>query len=112
MIRRPPRSTLFPYTTLFRSAFELDADAIERALSARTRAIIVNSPHNPSGRIYTAEELERLARVLDEASERNERPIYLLSDESYSRILFGGRRFVTPTAFYPRSLLLYTYGKT
>jgi aspartate aminotransferase len=92
--------------------FALPMDAIERAVSARTRAIILNSPHNPSGRIAQPEELERLAAVLENASQQNGRPIYILSDEAYSRILFDGATFHTPLSYYRRSLLLYTYGKT
>lgn len=88
--------------------FELPIEAIERAISPRTRAIIVNSPHNPSGRIARPGELEALASVLRRAP----RPIYLLSDEAYSRIVFDGRPFHSPLAYYERSFLLYTYGKT
>ncbi len=88
--------------------FELPVGAIERAITPRTRAIILNSPHNPSGRIARPDELEALAAVLRGAP----RPVYLLSDEAYSRILFDGRAFHTPLAFYDRSFLLYTYGKT
>jgi aspartate aminotransferase len=93
-------------------AFDLDVDAIAQAITERTRAIIINSPNNPTGRIYPPEILRKLADVLDEASERNGRPIYLVSDESYSRILFDGNLFDSPTEFYPRSFLVYTYGKT
>jgi aspartate aminotransferase len=93
-------------------AFDLDLDAIGQAITDRTRAIVVNSPNNPTGRIYPPEVLRKLADVLDEASERNRRPIYLVSDESYSRILFDGNMFDSPAAFYPRSFLVYTYGKT
>src|SRR5205807_2151896 len=72
------------------------------------RAIIVNSPHNPSGRIFTPDELERLANVL----EVGHRPIYLISDESYSRVVYDGREFHSPLEYYDRSFLIYTYGKT
>lgn len=92
--------------------FKLPVDAIAAAITARTRAIIVNSPHNPSGGIFQPAELTGLASVLEEGSRRNGRPIYLLSDEAYSRILFDGRPFTTPLRYYPRSFLLYTYGKT
>lgn len=92
--------------------FELPIDAIAAAITPRTRAIVVNSPHNPSGRILQPDELTRLAAVLEEGSRRNGRAIYLLSDEAYSRILFDGRPFHTPLRYYDRSLLLYTYGKT
>ena len=92
--------------------FDLDVEAIEAAITARTRAIIVNSPHNPTGRIYPASTLTALAQVLTAASERDGRTIYLLSDEAYNRIVFDGRRFESPTLFYAPSFLIYTYGKT
>ena len=89
-------------------AFELPVEAIERAITERTRAIIVNTPHNPSGRVLTPEELQRLAALLNRAP----RPIYLLSDESYNRILYDGRAHHSPVRYYDRSFLIYTYGKT
>ncbi len=92
--------------------FDLDLEAIAAAITPRTRAIIVNSPHNPTGKILSPETLERLAAILTDASQRFGRRIYLLSDEAYSRIVFDGRTFHSPTAYYPDSLLLYTYGKT
>jgi aspartate aminotransferase len=91
--------------------WDLDVDAIEAALTERTRAIIVNSPNNPTGRIYPPETLERLAAVLTAASERGGRPVYLISDEAYSRIVFDDRAFRSPTEFYPYAFLVYTYGK-
>jgi aspartate aminotransferase len=90
--------------------FDLDVDAIGAALTSRTRAIIVNTPHNPTGKIYPPETLGGLAEVLTDASERSG-PIYLLSDEAYNRIMFDGRRFVSPAAYYPNTILLYSYGK-
>jgi aspartate aminotransferase len=92
--------------------FELPLAAIEAAITERTRAIIVNTPHNPTGRILQPEELAALGTILERGSERNGRPIYLLSDEAYSRILFDGAEFHTPLKYYDRSILLYTYGKT
>src|SRR5205809_6917869 len=91
-----------------RPKFELTVDAIRRAITARTRAIIINTPHNPSGRVLTPDELQGLAAVLKAAA----RPIYLLSDESYNRITYDGRPHVSPLRFYDRSFLIYTYGKT
>ena len=92
--------------------FDLDLDALERALTPRTRAVIINTPHNPSGRIYPEAQLRRLADVLERASQRNRRRIYLLSDEAYARILFDGRRMVTPARFYPATFMLHSYSKT
>src|SRR5690606_40866487 len=82
------------------------------AITPRTRMIIVNSPNNPTGRIYPPSTLRDLAQVLEEASERNGRRIILLSDEAYSRIVFDGGDYPSPTAFYPDTLIAYTYGKT
>lgn len=93
-------------------SFHLPVAAIEKAVTSRTRAIIINSPHNPSGSIAQPDELKRLAAVLEAATRRNGRPIYLLSDESYCRILFDGAKFTTPLHYYDRSFLLYTLGKT
>ena len=91
--------------------WDLDVGAIEAAITDRTRAIIVNSPNNPTGRIYPPETLERLAGVLTAATERNGRPVYLVSDEAYSRIVFDDRPYTSPTEAYPYSFLVYTYGK-
>ena len=93
-------------------SFDLDIDAIAAAITPKTRAIIVNSPNNPTGKIYSPETLMRLAAVLIEASQRNGRSIYLLSDEAYRRIVYDGTTFHSPAAFYPNTVVLYTYGKT
>jgi aspartate aminotransferase len=92
--------------------FDLDPEAIAAAVTPRTRAVIVNSPHNPTGKIYPAATLERLGRLLSEASARAGRPIFLLSDEAFCRIVFDGRECPSPSAFYPHTFLIYTYGKT
>jgi aspartate aminotransferase len=94
-----------------RTTFDLDVESIRAALTPRTRAIIVNSPNNPTGKVYPPETLTALARVLTTASEQYGKVIYLLSDESYNRILFDGRPFHSPTAFYPHSVLIYSYAK-
>ena len=92
--------------------FDLDPDAIAAAITPRTRAVIVNSPHNPTGRIYGEPELRALGDVLRSASERHGRPIALLSDESYNRIVFDGIDFRTPALDYEATITIYTYGKT
>lgn len=95
-----------------RETFDLDVAAVEAAITDRTRAIIINSPNNPTGRIYSEQTLQRLGRILTAASEKCGRAVYLLSDEAYKRILFDGRNYPSPVEFYDNSLLLYTYGKT
>jgi aspartate aminotransferase len=92
--------------------FDLDLGAIEAAITARTKAIIVNSPNNSTGKIYGPETLKALATLLGRESQKNGRTIYLISDEAYSRIIYDGRSYISPTAFYAHTLLLYTYGKT
>jgi aspartate aminotransferase len=95
-----------------RETFDLDLVAIGDAITERTRALIVNSPNNPSGRVYPRDQLDALAALLASARERHGEPIHLLSDEAYNRIVFDGRPFATPLESYPHSSLLYTYGKT
>jgi aspartate aminotransferase len=92
--------------------FDLDVEAIAAAITPRTRLVIVNSPNNPTGRIYPPETLRRLAEVLEEASARNGRRIYLISDEPYNRLVFDGAGFRSPVEFYAHSFLAYSYGKT
>ena len=91
--------------------FDLDLAAIEAAITEKTRMVIVNTPNNPTGRVYPPETLERLAEILTAASARNGRVVYLLADEPYSRLVFDGKPFPSPSAFYPNSMISYSYGK-
>jgi aspartate aminotransferase len=91
--------------------FDLDLDAIERAITARTRLVIVNTPHNPTGRVYERATLDALADVLERASARIGQRVYLLSDEPYRRLRFDGRPFTSPAAVYPWTFVSYSYGK-
>jgi aspartate aminotransferase len=91
--------------------FDLDLEAIDAAIGPRTRLVIVNTPHNPTGRIYAREALSALADLLERASKRIGRRIFLLSDEPYRRLRFDGRGFVSPAAVYPWTLVSYSYGK-
>jgi aspartate aminotransferase len=95
-----------------RDDWDLDLDAIRDAITPTTRAIIVNSPNNPTGRIYPPETIQGLSQILTEASTRSGRTIYLISDEAYSHILVEGAEFHSPLEYYPASFLIYTYGKT
>jgi aspartate aminotransferase len=91
--------------------YELDLNAIDSAIGPRTRLVIVNSPHNPTGRIYGHEILADLAALLERTSARIGHRIYLLSDEPYRRLRFDGRAFVSPAAVYPWTFISYSYGK-
>lgn len=91
--------------------FDLDPEAFAAAITEKTAAVIVNSPHNPTGRIYPAETLARLAEVLDEAGARIGRRIYLISDEPYRKIAYDGGSVPPIMAAYPHSLVATSYSK-
>jgi aspartate aminotransferase len=101
----PVRAPLDP------EAFDLDLAAIEAAITPRTRMVVVNSPNNPTGRIYPRAALQELAGLLEAASARIGARIFLLSDEPYRRIRFDGIGFTSPAAVYPWTLVDYSYGK-
>ncbi len=94
------------------STFDMNLSAIAEAITERTRAIIVNSPHNPTGKIFSASTLEGLATILETASKRYGKPIYMISDEAFSRVVFDNQSCLSPTQFYPFSFLVYGYSKT
>jgi aspartate aminotransferase len=91
--------------------FDLPIERIAAAITPRTRAVIVNSPHNPSGRVFSAETFAELGTALADASERIGRPVWLISDEPYRRIVFDGRSAASPSVSYPHTLVTYSYGK-
>jgi aspartate aminotransferase len=90
---------------------DLDLDRIAGAITEKTSLVMVNTPHNPTGRIYPPETLQALSDLLTEASSRFGRPIYLLSDEPYSRLVFSDAEFTSPGLYYPYTLISYSYGK-
>mmetsp|Transcript_12426 Transcript_12426/g.13747 ORF Transcript_12426/g.13747 Transcript_12426/m.13747 type:complete len:409 (+) Transcript_12426:188-1414(+) len=90
---------------------DLDIDAIEKAMTSKTRLVLINTPKNPTGRIYTAEQLKRLSDILRKQSEKNGRTIYLISDEPYRKVLFKGKKFVPPSQFYDNTFISYSWGK-
>jgi aspartate aminotransferase len=93
------------------ATWDLDLAANAAAITPRTRVVLVNTPNNPTGRIYPPETLARLAAILTEASARHGRAIYILADEPYSRLVFDGKPFHSPSAHYPHTLIAYSYGK-
>jgi aspartate aminotransferase len=70
--------------------FSIDLNAVDRAINERTKAVIVNSPNNPTGVVYTDEEIRKLGLLLREKGEALQRDIYLISDEPYRRLLYDG----------------------
>ena len=89
-----------------------DLAAIERALGARTRMVIVNHPNNPSGRQYPEPLLRELAELLRDASRRHGRAIYLLSDEPYREVRYTTDPFTSPARLYEHGLMAYSFSKS
>ncbi|HIJ90344.1 MAG: pyridoxal phosphate-dependent aminotransferase [Desulfobulbaceae bacterium] len=87
--------------------FSLDLAAIQAAISPKTKAIIINSPNNPTGQIYSAAELSGLAGVLAEAPQT----IYLISDEPYRKIVYDGHTVPSIFKAYRNSLIVSSYSK-
>jgi aspartate aminotransferase len=92
------------------SNFHLDLAAIEAAINEKTRVMLINSPNNPTGAVYSAGELAQLAEVLNRASSKFGRRIYLVSDEPYCKITYGVE---VPSVFqaYPHSIIINSYSK-
>lgn len=91
--------------------FSLDLNAIEAAINSKTKAVLINSPNNPTGQIYSAESLERLGHLLSDQSRRLERTIYLISDEPYRKIVFDGRQVPSIFQAYKESIIATSYSK-
>jgi aspartate aminotransferase len=94
------------------TTWDLDLDAIAAALSPRTRMVLINTPNNPTGRIYPDDTLALLAALLQRHSDGSARPVYLLSDEAYSKILFDGNMMRSPARHYDRTLVVHTFSKS
>lgn len=91
--------------------FQIDFDAFEAAINANTKGVVVNSPNNPSGAVYSAETVKKLADILRDASARYGHPIYLISDEPYREIVYGQSAPWLPD-FYENTLVCYSYSKS
>ena len=89
----------------------IDTALIEPAITPRTKLLILNSPHNPSGRVVSLDELNALAELLTRKSNEYGHPIYIVSDEPYRRIVFDDRAFHSPAEVYPNTIVTYSYGK-
>lgn len=88
--------------------FNLDLEAIARAIGPRTKAIILNSPNNPCGRIYPAETLAALEALL----QARDHCIYVLADEPYAEIAFDGKRTPSPLRHFKNALRVYSWSKS
>lgn len=92
--------------------FSLDINAIREKLSPKTAAVLINSPHNPTGRIYPAETLAELAAVLEEHGRAGGRFPFLVSDEPYRELAYDGAKVPPVLAAYGESLVVSSYSKS
>jgi aspartate aminotransferase len=92
------------------TSFHLDVSAIEHAISEKIRVMLINSPNNPTGAVYTAQELAELGKVLNRASERFGKRIYLVADEPYRKITYD---VSVPSIYqaYPHTIAVSSYSK-
>jgi len=91
--------------------FDLDVDKIAHALNDRTRAIIINSPNNPTGTIYSEESFKILSACLDAHRHRTGRTVYVISDEPYRKIVYETRRSPSPLAYCRDTVLCSSHSK-
>lgn len=92
--------------------FQIDFEQLAAAINPKTKAVIVNSPNNPSGAVYSEETVKRLAALLTEKSAQYGSPIYLLADEPYREIVFDGMEVPYLPCFYPNTLVCYSWSKS
>jgi aspartate aminotransferase len=91
--------------------FTLDLDALEQAFTERTRAVIINSPNNPTGVVYSRQSLEALADCLERQSQKTGRAVYLISDDPYKKIAFDGVETPNICEFYDNSIYITSHSK-
>ena len=94
------------------SDFQIDFDALEKAISKHTKGVIINSPNNPSGAIYSEETIQKLAALLTKKSKENGTPIFIIADEPYREIAYDGVEVPYVTKYYDNTLVCYSYSKS
>lgn len=92
--------------------FQIDFAALEAALNANTQAIILNSPNNPAGTVYTAETLGKLAALLEKKSAEFGKTIYIISDEPYRELVYGGVTAPWIPGIYDSTVVCYSWSKS
>ncbi len=92
--------------------FSLDIEAIARAINKKTKAIIINSPNNPTGKVYSRKDIQALAALLKKKGRELGKTIYLVSDEPYNEIVYDNIEVPSVLKAYPDSISAYSYSKT
>ena len=114
-----PEYTLFTTTAGARftsipadiAQFQINFDLLEAAISRDTQGVVINSPNNPSGVVYTEQTIQRLAALLERKSEEYGKPIYLISDEPYRELIYDGIPYPFVTKYYKNAIVCYSYSK-
>jgi aspartate aminotransferase len=91
--------------------FSLDIAAFEAAITPRTKAVLLDSPNNPTGQVYSAEELQQLGALLRESNQKYATTIYLVSDEPYRKIAYDNRVVPNLMQYYDHTIVLTSYSK-
>lgn len=92
-------------------AFQIDFEAFESMIGEKTAAVLINTPNNPSGAVYSADTLTRLAQILTEKSKSYGHDIFLISDEPYREIVFDGKKQPYVSGFYANTIACYSFSK-
>lgn len=92
--------------------FQIDFESFKALLSPNTKAIIMNSPNNPSGVVYSEETVKELCHILEEKSKEYNHPIYLISDEPYREIVYDNIKVPYLMNYYKNTLVCYSYSKS
>lgn len=92
--------------------FQPNLDAFEQAISKKTKAVIVNSPNNPTGVVYSKETIKRLTEILEEKQEELNTSIYLISDEPYRELVYDGIEVPYLTNYYRNTIVGYSFSKS
>lgn len=92
--------------------FQPDPDALERALTPNTKGLVINTPNNPSGVVYSRSTLEKLAAVLRRKAQEYGHPIFLITDEPYRELVFSGRSASWVPELYENTIVCYSYSKS
>lgn len=92
--------------------FQIDFSLLEKAFTKKTAAVLVNSPNNPSGVVYSEETVKKLAALLARKSAEYGRTIYLVTDEPYRELVYGGVKVPYLTAYYKHTVVCYSYSKS
>ena len=93
-------------------SFQINMSALEAHMTPHTQAIIINSPNNPSGVVYTRQTLQTLAELLTAKSKEYGHPIYIIADEPYRELVYGGVEVPFIPTVYPNTIVCYSYSKS